>query len=201
MGWQKKSGVQITDYLTYQINQLADLLPFNIVVTSGLRNAREQARAMLNNKKKYDQMAQDGVVRSANPKIPYTVNYLVDLYYDDQFAWAVNNTYPQSPAPWTESNLQAATAAVQDYYDRGGGKHNIGLAFDLSYAHNQGSPRDWINNTDLAKIESAANQLGFIIDREFDHFHIEVPPGQVDTKKNALLGILLLGGLIWISKK
>ena len=48
--WVKKSGVQLTDYLTYQINRLADLLPFNIVVTSGLRNAREQARAMLNNK-------------------------------------------------------------------------------------------------------------------------------------------------------
>ncbi len=201
MEYLVKSGVRLNDYLSSAIQALQDKLDFQIIVTSGLRDARAQARAMLNNKQKYDQMAQDGVVRDKNPKIPYNVNYLVDLYADDAFAWSVEETYPQSPLQWTEENLDEAEKAVEVYYARGGGMHNKGLAFDLSYAYNLTSPRVWITGEDLQNIEKAGAELEYNVEREFDHYHIEIPKPSLTTEKKNLALLFLGGALLWTFRK
>ena len=193
-----KSGVITNDYLLSAIKELADKLPFDIVITSAFRDPRSQARAMLNNMQYYDGKASRGET-SVNPKIPYITNYLVDLYADKTLAWGVHNSYPQSPSPWTETNLIEATQVVQDYYDRGGGKHNKYLAFDVSFAHNIGTPRDWIS-TDINLIISTAESLNYTVDNEGNHLHIEIPAGP-EEKKNQLALFFLLGIAIWIYKK
>ena len=97
-------------YLRNRIKELADALTFDIVITSAFRDARGQARAMLNNKKMYDAKRDSGYISppGEKPRIPYIVNYLVDLYADNSFAQAIDDTYPQSPAPYTTAQLDEA---------------------------------------------------------------------------------------------
>lgn len=208
MSYSLKSGVVVDSYLRSQIKALADSLSFDIVVTSGIRNARLQARAMLNNKKKFDQMRDDGVVRSANPKIPYDESYLVDLYANDSFARNVDSTYPQSPQPYTSSQLDAATVVVQDYWDNNpsAGNHNKGLAFDLAYySKATGFNVTWLTSTQLLEVEETADFLGFDVDREFDHFHIVIPANSGNTQKKSQMAsalvLLPLGVLLWTTKR
>jgi len=213
--WSKKSGVKLNDYLAARIKELADSLSFDIVITSGIRGARSQARAMLNNKRMFDQMRDDGVIRTEKPRIPYIVNYLVDLYADDSFAWAIENTYPQSPQPYTTDQLEAATAIVQAQIDAGAKGHSAGLAFDTAYYSPQGLGsfhRDnlyWLDADQIAEFVSTAKFFDYDVDKEFDHFHTVLPEGltdetedTADSKKNlALLILPLVGVLLWTMKK
>lgn len=204
MSYSTKSGVKLDNYLRGRIKDLSDSLSFDIVITSGIRDARGQAKAMLNNKRQFDQMRDDGVIRSSNPKIPYDVNYLVDLYADNNFAQAVDDTYPQSPQAYTSSQLDAATVVVQEYWDRtGAGGHNNGLAFDTAYYSKGGTNPTWLTSTQLREFEDTAEFLNYDVDREFDHFHVTVPPGGDEKKSTAMAALLLLplGVILWMLKR
>ena len=183
MSYSLNSGVVVNSFMRSVLQDLADSLSFNIYVTSGIRDARGQARAMLNNKKMFDGMAAAGVVRASRPKIPYDVNYLVDLYADDAYAQAVDDTYPQSPAPYTEDQLQAATAIVQAKIDSGVSGHAVGMAVDIAY-YSQRSPKIWLTTTQISEFVSTAQFLDLDVDREFDHFHVDFN----DVKKSSAPG-------------
>lgn len=103
MGYTVKSGVTMTPYLESAARQLSDLLPFDIVVTSGVRSARQQAQAMFTKIELGDD--------------------LIAIYADDSFAQGVINAYP---------NLNQATQFVQGYFNAGGGSsHGRGLGLDI----------------------------------------------------------------------
>ena len=103
MGYTVKPGVRMTPYLESAARQLADLLPFDIVITSGERTARQQAQAMFTKIELGDD--------------------LIAIYADDSFAQGVIDAYP---------NLNAATQFVQGYFNAGGGSsHGRGLGLDI----------------------------------------------------------------------
>ena len=103
MGYTIKPGVTMTPYLESATRQLAELLPFDIVVTSGDRSARQQAQAMFTKIELGDD--------------------LIAVYADDSFAQGVIDAYP---------NLNQATQFVQGYFNAGGGSsHGRGLGLDI----------------------------------------------------------------------
>ena len=103
MGYTVKPGVTMTPYLESSARKLANLLPFDIVVTSGVRSARQQAQAMFTKIELGDD--------------------LIAIYADDSFAQGVIDAYP---------NLNQATQFVQGYFNAGGGSsHGRGLGLDI----------------------------------------------------------------------
>jgi hypothetical protein len=103
MGYTVLSAVEMTPYLESAAQQIADRLPFDIVVTSGVRTARRQAQAMFTKIELGDD--------------------LLAIYSNDSFAQGVMDAYP---------DLEEATQFVQGYFDAGGGSsHGRGLGLDL----------------------------------------------------------------------
>ena len=77
MSWTvKNSGVRLDSYLKDQINEFADQLAFDIVITDGNRSPREQVDRM------YAKL-------DATPP-----EDLRDVYLNDQFADEVMDAYP-----------------------------------------------------------------------------------------------------------
>ena len=99
----KDSSVEMNSYLRAMATDIASRLPFDIVVTSGIRTARGQAIEM---KKKI-----------ANGED------LTDVYLDDTYANEVTAAYP---------DLDAMTVVTARYIAAGGGsKHTFGKGIDL----------------------------------------------------------------------
>mgnify|MGYP000353676649 CR=1 FL=1 len=88
--------------LTGFMDALSLLVPFDLVVTSGIRSARGQASAMFT-------------------KIELG-EILTNTYRDQVFARAVMAAYP---------NLELATVAVEEMAARGGSRHLIGRGLDI----------------------------------------------------------------------
>jgi hypothetical protein len=86
MAYTIKSGAVLSPYLRRQAQALADRLPFDIVITSGNRNVRQQAQAMFGK----IELGED----------------LVDTYRNDDMAQAVQDTYP---------DLDAAVAVLEEH--------------------------------------------------------------------------------------
>ena len=103
MGYRVLQNVVMTPFIEKQAKDLSDSLPFDIVITSGLRTAEAQAKAMFTKIELGDD--------------------LIALYADDSFAQGVIDAYP---------DLEAATEFVQSYADLDkGSKHLRGLAMDI----------------------------------------------------------------------
>jgi hypothetical protein len=103
MGYRVLSNVVMTPYLERSAGRLAAELPFDIVVTSGLRTARAQAQAMFTKIELGDD--------------------LIAVYADDSFAEGVIEAYP---------DIDRATQFVQGYANRGGGSSHLrGLGLDI----------------------------------------------------------------------
>lgn len=104
MGWSKKSpSVLLDDNLENYLDTLSERLPFDIIVTSGIRTARQQALAMFK-------------------KIELGEN-LKDTYKDKQFAQDMMDVYP---------NIEQGEQVVQVYFDSGGGSsHQRNMGVDL----------------------------------------------------------------------
>ena len=99
----KDSSVEMNSYLRAMATDIASRLPFDIVVTSGIRTARGQAIVM---KKKID-AGED----------------LTDVYLDDTYANEVTAAYP---------GLDAMTVVTARYMAQGSGsKHTFGKGLDL----------------------------------------------------------------------
>ena len=104
MAWSKKSdAVLLDDNLEAYLDLLADKLPFDIIVTSGIRTARQQAAAMF----KKVELGED----------------LTRTYKDKQFARDMQAAYP---------DIQKGEQIVKDYFRRGGGSsHQRNMGLDL----------------------------------------------------------------------
>jgi len=99
----KNSGVQLTNYLEQQIHLLSEGLSFPIVITSGVRTARQQAVAMF------------GKIEAGDSDL--------GLYLNRDFATGVVDAYP---------DLDKATQVVFEYAAAGGGStHLRAQAFDI----------------------------------------------------------------------
>ena len=104
MGWSKKSdAVLLDDNLKEYLDVLADKLPFDIIVTSGIRTARQQAAAMF----KKVELGED----------------LTDTYKDKQFARDMQAAYP---------DITQGEQIVKAYFSGGGGSsHQRNMGIDL----------------------------------------------------------------------
>tara|TARA_S200002703_G_scaffold155128_1_gene158884 strand:- start:155 stop:658 length:504 start_codon:yes stop_codon:yes gene_type:complete len=104
MGWSKKSNsVLLDDNLETYLDVLSSKLPFDIMVTSGIRTARQQALAMF----KKVELGED----------------LTVTYRDDDFATDMMEAYP---------DIQKGEQIVKAYFARGGGSsHQRNMAIDL----------------------------------------------------------------------
>ena len=103
MGWSLKSdNIKMNANLNGFMDALSKLVPFDLIVTSGIRSARGQASAMFT-------------------KIELG-EILTNTYRDQVFARAVMAAYP---------DLDLATVAVEEYAARGGSSHLIGRGVDL----------------------------------------------------------------------
>jgi len=104
MAWSKKNNsVLLDDNLKTYLDVLSEKLPFDIMVTSGIRTAREQALAMF----KKVELGED----------------LTVTYRDDDFARDMMEAYP---------DIQKGEQIVKDYFARGGGSsHQRNKGIDL----------------------------------------------------------------------
>ncbi len=103
MAWSLKSNnIKMNANLNAFMDALSKLVPFDLLVTSGIRSARGQAMAMFT-------------------KIELG-EILTDTYRDQVFARAVMAAYP---------DVDLATVAVEEMAARGGSRHLIGRGVDL----------------------------------------------------------------------
>lgn len=156
--------------------KIADKLDFNIVITSGVRDAKQQAMAMFNK------------IISAN-----STQILLDDYKDDTFAQGVIDAWNNG------KNLEQATTFVQAYYETGkGSNHFNGEALDI---RTTGGDSNRLNETQIAEVIEVTKSLGFTPYREYypPHIHVKVGSGHA-IKKNLYL-LALAGMLLWIYTK
>lgn len=104
MPWSKKnSSIVLTSYLNSQLDKLANGVDFPIVVTSGVRTARQQAAAMF------------GKIEAGDSNL--------GLYLNRDFAAGVVAAYP---------DLEKAAQVVSEFAATGGGStHLRAQAFDI----------------------------------------------------------------------
>jgi len=104
MPWSKKNNsIVLTSYLNSQLDKLADGVNFPIVVTSGVRTAKQQALAMF------------GKIEAGDSNL--------GLYLNRDFAAGVVAAYP---------DLEKATQVVSEFAAAGGGStHLRAQAFDI----------------------------------------------------------------------
>jgi hypothetical protein len=103
MGYTTLPNVVLNGELEAFLDVLSNMIPFDIVVTSGIRTPEKQAAAMF---QKID-LGDD----------------LLAIYKDDTFAQAIINAHP---------NLQQATEIVERYAAAGGGSSHLrGQGVDL----------------------------------------------------------------------
>lgn len=174
MSWTvKNTGVVLTPRLRNYLDQLASRLPFDIVVTSGVRTPERQAKAMFYKIEQGEDITQ--------------------LYQDKAFANSVIDAFP---------DLQKGADAVQAYIDRGGGKtmHLSGNAVDIRTRDKTQSEIDVIMATvrsmgDRALYEPVPPHIDISLRSDYAGSN-EVPA----EKKSLLIPALLIGGLfLWMS--
>lgn len=103
MGWSKLQAVVLDANLRRYLDELSQRVPFDLVVTSGIRTPLAQTRAM------YEK------IRLGDD--------LIAIYKDDTFAQQIIDAYPDE---------SKGVEIVRDYARRGGGStHLRGLGVDL----------------------------------------------------------------------
>ena len=171
MSYSLKPGVRLNARLREAAQKIADLLPFDIVVTSGIRDAREQAQAMFT-------------------KIQLGDN-LIEVYLDDSFAQGVMDAYP---------DLDEATQFVQGYFDVGkGSTHGKGDALDIRTTGGDSGQLDESQIAQLIDVVTTLGYYPFR-EYIPPHLHIRIPEGEGSEKKILPLLAMVLGGL-WILKR
>jgi len=171
MSYRKLESVEMNSQLHAWAGKVADQLDFDIVVTSGIRSARQQAQAMF------------GIINEGGS--------LIQVYADDDFARGVNQAFP---------DLDVATEYIQSYFDRGrGSRHNQARALDFRTtggSSNRLSESEIAELTDATEILGAFAQREY----SPPHLHVTFPVTETgDSKK--ILWLLAAGGLAWIFLK
>lgn len=144
---------------------IADLLDFNITITSGVRSAEEQARAMFTKIELGDD--------------------LIAVYADDSFAQGVMDAHP---------NLDQATTFVQSYFNLGkGSNHGRGDALDIRTTG--GDSNRLSSSEILALIQATKDLgYTPYQEYSPPHLHVKVGSDNV-KKNNLLFMAMVLGGL------
>jgi hypothetical protein len=173
MSYTVKTGARMNANLHAAAGKIAALLPFNITITSGVRDAREQAQAMFTK------------IRSAG-----TTQILIEDYKDDSFAQGVIDAWNNG------ENLQQATEFVQGYFDLGkGSSHGRGDALDI---RTTGGTSNRLSSSEIAAVIQATKDLGYAPYQEYSPPHIHVKVGSDNAKKNSLLLMAMVGIGLWI---
>lgn len=168
-----KSSARMNANLHAAAGKIAALLPFDITITSGLRDSEEQATAMFNK------------IRSAG-----TTYILIQDYKDDTFAQGVIDAWDQG------ENLQQATTFIQAYYETGkGSNHFSGSALDV---RTTGGDTNILTSSQIAQLIEATRELGYEPWREYSPPHLHVKVGNGNVKKNNLLVMAVVGIGLWI---
>lgn len=173
MSYRVLDSVTMNSQLRSWAKKVSDQLDFNIVVTSGIRTARQQASAMF------------GIINEGGS--------LIQVYADDDFARGVNQTFP---------DMDAAEDYIQSYFDRGrGSNHNRARALD--FRTTGGSSDRLTEGQITQLTAAAKNLGAFTLrEYHPPHLHVTFPAGGGagdDQKKT--LWILGAGGLLWILMK
>ena len=173
MSYTVKAGARMDSNLHAAAGKIADLLDFNITITSGVRSAEEQARAMFEK------------IRSAGDTY-----ILITDYADDSFAQGVIDAWND------EENLDQAAAFVQSYFDLGkGSNHGRGDALDI---RTTGGDSGQLNEGQIATLIEITTSLGFTPYREYSPPHLHVRVGSDNVKKNNLLFMAVAAIGLWI---
>ena len=181
MSYIVKDGVKMNANLHGAASEIAKLVPFDIVVTSGIRNAKDQANAMFGK-----------IIAAGNdPEI------LIADYKDNQFAQGVIDAWNNG------QNLQQATNFLQSYYlNSAGSNHFSGSALDFRTTGGGAGAEGQLNQNEVNVLIQATKDLGYTPYQEYSPPHLHVKVGQGNAQKKNLLPIFLIGGLIiWISQK
>lgn len=174
MGWSKNnSSVKLDSYLVTSIDELANQLSFDIVITDGQRTPRDQVLVMY------------AKLEKTPPED------LTTIYANDQFANDIMDSYP---------DIDEGIKVVEHYLTfTMPSKHLSNLGFDVRTTGGGLNAPGQLNNNQVQLMVDTANTLGFFPFLESDHLHIDLPKNE---KKNSMLVFLLiLGGFLWISKK
>jgi hypothetical protein len=179
MGWTvKNSGVVLNDELRNYLDIFSSQLPFDIVVTSGVRTPRKQIDAMYTKIELGDD--------------------ILKLYKDKQFAQDVLDAYP---------DVQKGIKAVNDYIARGGGKtmHLSGRAVDIrtrDLTQNQIDTMIAVVNMmgDRPLYEDTPPHLDISLRKNYKPSGSSNGNGSGTQKKRIpLIVALLIGGILWMS--
>ena len=174
MSYSLKAGVNLDSHLRGAAQKISDLLDFDIVVTSGIRTASEQAQAMFT-------------------KIELGDN-LIAIYADDSFAQGVMDAYP---------NSEQATQFVQGYFDEGkGSKHGKGDALDIRTTGGDSGQLNESEIAQLISAVETLGYWPFR-EYSPPHLHVRVPPGESGepTQKKILPILAMVLGGLWIFRK
>jgi len=155
---------------------IASKVPFDIVITSGIRTPEAQASAM---QTKYD-LAGGGSLGRAE---------LVRTYLDDSFANGVADFFQAN-------DYQGAIGYIKSYFDEGkGSSHGRGQGLDI---RTTGGTSGQLTESQIDQLTAAVVSLGYTPHREYTppHLHVKVTPGLTE-KKTFLFLAMALGGL-WI---
>ena len=171
MAYTVKSGARMNPHLSQAAEKIAALLPFDIVITSGVRDAREQAQAMFTK-----------IIGGDN---------LIAVYADDSFAQGVMDAYP---------DLDEATQFVQSYFDVGkGSNHGRGDALDVRTTGGSSGQLNETQIAELIDATNSLGYWS-LREYVPPHLHVRVPRVESTLKKNIPFLAMVLGG-IWILTK
>lgn len=173
MSYTVLSGVEMSAGLHRAAAIIAEKLDFDITITSGIRSAREQARAML------------GIIASGGNQA------LLDTYKDDAFAQGVIDA---------AGDLDQATQFVKTYFAQGrGSSHGRAQGLDIRTTGGGAGASNRLSSIQIQELIQAVSGSGYTYLREYHppHLHVTIPV----TEKKMLLPILLLLGIgAWILK-
>ncbi len=172
MSYTVSSSAIMTSYLKKRAAEIADKVPFDIHVTSGLRSPLQQANAMF------------GIIEAGGS--------LVDVYADDDFARAIANVYP---------NVNQARDIIEKYFDMGkGSSHGREAGLDFRTTGGGAGAQGRLTEQQIIALVKAVDELGFSSLREYSppHLHVTLPNPE---KKTPWFLLLLVAGGLWISRK
>jgi len=179
MSWSKKNNsINLSSQTIKALNEIANQLSFDIVVTSGIRTPLEQAIQMA-------ETIQEQIFASEGKT-------LENVYSDSEMAKDVQSKFPST------SDMEKRIK----YYmgiGRAPSDHLYGNAFDLRTLASWGYTENQVNEMILI-----SKNLGLKVLKESDHLHIEIPDTGITEKpkKNRILFLVAIGiGAYFLLKK
>jgi hypothetical protein len=160
----KNSSVKMNPHLERVATQIANELDFNIVVTSAIRTARQQATAMRNK-----------LIRGED---------LTKIYKDNDMARDITAIYQR------QGSLDEIEQYIENYTKQGGviSRHLTGEALDLRTLPSWGYTQE-----DVDAMIRAVKRLGYFALLESDHLHVTARNPKKKFASNWLILAVAIG--------